>query len=246
MLSIFLESKKLLDKFFKICYNISMRKIICILALSLITSACITYKLERKLTPEVSEWYAWHKYIMDAPIPSWVGLPKKFKTEKDLFLRFSPEMQKEYIEKIFWKVRDSLAPDFEERKALVKEFLKRNHNELLEGVRARLLLQCGNPDFVYYITASQIIEERGELFPTQHMDIEGNVYQVWEYIDWQNGGKKVQFYFSWDGMNWRLAEGFNIDAVRLIEGRVTYFWPFEDDWVEIAEFARKALKLQLP
>jgi len=223
-----------------------MRKIICILIFSLITLACVTYRLEKKLTPEIKEWYAWHKYIMDAPIPPWTGLPKKFKTEKDLFLRFPPEAQKEYIEKIFWQVRDELAPDFEERKALVREFLKRNHNEILEGVKARLLLQCGNPDSVYYITASQIIEERGELLPTQRMDIEGNVYQVWEYVDWQNGAKVIRFCFAWDGMNWRLAEGFDINAARFIEGRVAYFWPLENDWIKIADFARKVLKLQLP
>jgi GWxTD domain-containing protein len=152
------------------------------LALLVLFSGCVTYRLERALPKDIREWYDLHQNIMLYPVPDYIS-PKKM-TEARYFLGLSPELQRKYT-KLFWTIR------WVEAESMFKTTVKLANIAFRgEGVdgwrteRGRMLLMLGQPDDIF-----QYKKVRGQDFSRAEPSFEGEEewdgfsqhYQNWVY-----------------------------------------------------------------
>jgi GWxTD domain-containing protein len=208
-----------------------------LLLLVVFLAGCATFRFERKLPPDLREWYSQHFMLMETKAPA--QLDSKQPTEKVFFLRLPDALKKEYIA-MFWKIREDTAEaEFKNRVAIAAEAFKAEGVEGWRTDRGKLMLLCGQPDYVDRVDASGQLEMAGN--EEWLSDAQGH-YQQWTY--WLGSGlhsQTIRFYFKFQQPNtWRLAAIYDSDQRRLFEYWRFRMGPTEDGWKAVYEkFAGK-------
>ena len=193
-------------------------KRIIVAVILVLIAACVTYRLEHRLTPEIRNWYRWHSVLMDTKCP-WT---KDGKTEGFLFLRMGPAQQRVYIAN-FWAYRmPGLRQIYTNRIAVVRGMFRierPGHEHMTD--RGQLVLLAGYPDIT---TTLNSYGEMGSEFDRE-------VWQEWNYL---SGSLDIRYYFKFTyPTEWRTEPAqleFRSEQ-RLFENRCRgEFAPTTDGW----------------
>ena len=192
--------------------------------LVLLCNGCTTLRLERRLKPDIKEWYDLHSLLMENEVPEWICKD----SEKGMFLHFPSELQRGYI-KIFWKIRRPEAREiFESRLEYVNECIKEPPYTPWKTDRGRLFLLCGTPTYITYFYGGQ----------WQYLSPEGyygsDCYMTWIYI--RPAYARFTFEKRTDD-SWRLVTGDLVSNQNEIQRWWReFFAPTEDGWWEVASW----------
>jgi len=144
-------------------------------------SNCTTYKLERSLKPDISQWYEYHRILMFEKVPKWID--ENNKSEREHFLRLPEFMQRKYI-RIFWKIRtEGMKDSFYQRIAYANRYFKEGKLGWKTD-RGQVLLLCSFPQFIRYIRDVDLTDPYSQSTNIRNgmtSDIKGNIYLIWTY-----------------------------------------------------------------
>ena len=161
------------------------------------TIVCSLVKLEHKLAPDIKEWYTLHGVLMESKVPQWIDNRwHKSISEQRHFLTLSPELQRIYIKKYFWKIRmEGLAGVFYERIDIANRMFNEGGKAGWDTDRGQIFIKHGFPIRMYYYRDTNRF---GESY-TNNPDIEGNSLQIWDYM---MNFRMVTYMFIWRSGTW--------------------------------------------
>jgi GWxTD domain-containing protein len=197
-----------------------------ILVALLLSTGCVSMRLENNLPPKIRAFYDEHYFIMEYKVPA--DIDRKCPTEREYFLKLSPTLQEKYIE-LFWKIREiGMKEEYDLRLEVANKWFKGEGMDGYKTDRGRIMLICGQPDHEFWYLDDELYLGGGEewIDLTQH-----KITLVWKYW-WGSGlASLIELWFYYDNnRRWKFIEPMDKEIQDFM-----YYWrwrtaPTKDGW----------------